>query len=244
MTDITSKDRVFSRPLSSVKAFEFDDEVTRVFDDMIQRSVPGYELLVKLIALYANVFSLPSTSIYDLGCSTGVVARVIDQQANGRGCVIHAVDNSPAMIKKCEQAFNGAGINWICDDVENITIQNASMVVMNLTLQFIDVDKRKDLIGRIYQGLVPGGVLLLTEKVEYVEPSTQQTMTDLYQGFKKIQGYSDLEIAQKRTALENVLIPESKSVHVKRLKQAGFDEIVEAFHCFNFVSWLAIKNGK
>jgi tRNA (cmo5U34)-methyltransferase len=242
MIDITAKDKVFSRPLSSVKAFEFDEQVTRVFDDMIGRSVPGYELLVRLIALYADVFVSKNSNVYDLGCSTGVVSRVIAQQVAGRNCKVVAVDNSPSMINKCQQTHSDQVIDWICDDLESVKINDASMVVLNLTLQFINPERRQDLLQSIYQGLKPGGVLVLTEKVEYDDEPTQHSMTELYQAFKKIQGYSDLEIAQKRTALEKVLIPDRKSLHLERLNECGFAEVIESFHCFNFVSFLALKN--
>lgn len=242
MTDITAKDKVFSRPLTTVKAFEFDEQVTRVFDDMIGRSVPGYELLVRLIALYADIFVVENSTVYDLGCSTGVVSRVIAQQVKQRNCVIKALDNSPSMIRKCQETHSDQAIDWICSDIESVQIENASMVVLNLTLQFINPQQRSALLTKIYQGLRAGGVLVLSEKVEYDDAQTQVNMTELYQAFKKIQGYSDLEIAQKRTALEKVLIPDKKSLHLTRLKECGFDEVIESFHCFNFVSFLAIKN--
>ena len=242
MTDCSQKDRVFNKPLTSVKAFEFDEEVTRVFDDMISRSVPGYDLLVKLIALYADLFITPESQIYDLGCSTGIVSRVIAQQVSDRNCVIHAVDNSPAMIHQCQQVHQGLEINWQCRDIQDLEVNSASMVILNLTLQFIKPDQRIDLLSEIYRGLNPGGVLVLTEKIEFQDRAAQNTMTELYHAFKKVQGYSDLEISQKRAALENVLIPETTEQHRKRLSEVGFSQVYECFHCLNFVSFLAIKD--
>jgi len=242
MTDLTSKDKVFAKPLTSVKAFQFDEQVTRVFDDMISRSVPGYELLVKLIALYADIFVTETSQVYDLGCSTGVVSRVIAQQVESRHCQVYAVDNAPSMIKLCQQRHAGVNINWLCQDIESIQIHNASMVVLNLTLQFVSPDQRAPLIAKIYQGLNPGGILVLSEKIRFSDPSSQQTMTELYQGFKKLQGYSDLEISQKRAALENVLISDTRAQHYQRLQQAGFENIHDCFQCLNFSSFLAIKS--
>jgi tRNA (cmo5U34)-methyltransferase len=241
MTDLSAKDKVFAKPLTSVKAFEFDEQVTRVFDDMINRSVPGYELLVKLIALYTDIFVTESSRVYDLGCSTGVVSRVIAQQVATRRCVIHAIDNSPAMIKRCKKTHVDLDIDWQCQDIESITVENASMVVLNLTLQFVEPQQRSQLLTHIYQGLNPGGILVLTEKVKFEDVDTQQTMTDLYQAFKKVQGYSDLEISQKRSALENVLIPDSVDTHRQRLQASGFTKIYTCFQCFNFISLLAVK---
>lgn len=241
MTDLTHKDKVFARPLSSVKAFEFDEQVARVFDDMISRSVPGYELLLRLIALYADIFVTESSNVYDLGCSTGLASRVISQQVSDRQCVIHAVDNSPSMIRKCQLTHQDLTINWLCKDIESLDISNASMVVLNLTLQFLSIDQRQRMLDRIYRGLNTGGVLVLSEKIVFSDADTQSTMTELYQAFKKNQGYSDLEISQKRTALENVLIPETAEIHKQRLQGCGFQPVYQAFKCLNFASFLAIK---
>ncbi len=241
MTELTDKDRVFARPLSSVHAFAFDAEVARVFDDMISRSVPGYDLLVRMMALYADTFVTSASRVYDLGCSTGVMSRVIARQLSFNNVEIIAIDNSCSMIEKC-RGQSTEPVLWQCADVLDVEISQASMVVLNLTLQFIDPDRRDELIRRIYQGLNPGGVLVLTEKVELTDARQQQTMTELYQGFKKIQGYSDLEISQKRSALENVLIPDTPERHIERFQQAGFEEVYQSFHCFTFQSFLARKS--
>lgn len=237
----SNKDRVFAKPLSDVKAFEFNEDVTRVFQDMITRSVPGYELLLQMIALYASVFVRDKSNIYDLGCSLGEVSRLIAEQTRKLDCAIIAVDNSPSMIRKCQQFGDSGNIDWRCDDIQNIEISNASMVVLNLTLLFIDRDQRQSLITGIARGLNEGGVLVLSEKVLLDPEMENQRMVQLHQAFKKMRGYSDLEISQKRTALENVLLPDSQAMHQQRLKQAGFSEVYQCFRCFNFVSYLAIK---
>ncbi len=241
MSEPSNKDRVFAKPLSDVKAFEFNEDVTRVFQDMITRSVPGYELLLRMIALYASVFVRDQSNIYDLGCSLGEVSRLIAEQTRKLDCAIIAVDNSPSMIRKCQQFGDFSNIDWRCDDIQNIEISTASMVVLNLTLLFIDRDQRQSLITGIARGLNEGGVLVLSEKVLLDPEVENQRMVQLHQAFKKMQGYSDLEISQKRTALENVLVPDSQAMHQQRLKQAGFSEVYQCFRCFNFVSYLAIK---
>lgn len=242
MTEITVKDKVFAKPLIQVKAFQFDEEVTRVFDDMISRSVPGYELLVRLIGLYADIFVQEKSRVYDLGCSTGVVSRVVAQQILDRQCEVIAVDNSPSMIERCKQLHSKLNIEWVCGDIQQIAINNASLVILNLTLQFIPPEQRDSLLKVIHDGMLPGGVLVLSEKLLDDDEHTRTKMTELYQAFKKNQGYSDLEISQKRTALERVLIPDKRSEHLSRLQRCGFDEVIETFHCFNFVSFLAVKN--
>jgi len=241
MTEPSNKDQVFAKPLSDVGAFEFNENVARVFQDMISRSVPGYELLLRVIGLYASVFVQDHSNVYDLGCSLGEVSRIVEQQTRHLDCNIIAVDNSPSMIGQCKQQGESRKIQWICDDIQNIEICNASMVALNLTLLFIERNKRQTLISSIAQGLNPGGVLVLSEKVILEEGLENERMVQLHQAFKKTQGYSDLEISQKRTALENVLVPDQQGMHYQRLKEAGFSEIYLCFRCFNFVSYLAIK---
>jgi tRNA (cmo5U34)-methyltransferase len=242
MSEKADKDRVFSRALSEVKPFEFNETVANVFQDMISRSVPGYVLLLHMIGLYADIFIQPGSRIFDLGCSLGEATLVIADRVEGIDCEIIAVDNSTAMISKCEQLpHSSQNIEWRCEDIRQTEISNASMVVLNLTLQFLPPGERPALLQQIFQGLNPGGVLVLSEKVVFDDATENQRMVQLYQGFKKTMGYSDLEISQKRNALENVLIPDSEQQHFQRLDDAGFDEIYQCFRSFNFISYLAIK---
>jgi len=241
MTREDQKDRVFSRPLSEVRAFEFNETVAAVFQDMISRSVPGYSLLLRMIGLYAGIFVQPGSRVYDLGCSLGEASLVIADQADANSCEIIAIDNSAAMIEKCKQHPVSANrIEWRCEDIRRTGIGNASMVVLNLTLQFLSPDERLPLLKTIFEGLNPGGILVLSEKVEFGDATENQRMQQLYAGFKKTMGYSDMEISQKRNALENVLVPDTEQQHLQRLQSLGFDEIYQCFKGFNFVSYLAI----
>jgi tRNA (cmo5U34)-methyltransferase len=236
------RDQVFSRPLSDVRAFEFNETVAGVFQDMISRSVPGYSLLLRMIGLYANLFVQPGSRVYDLGCSLGEASLVIADQCKHIDCSIVAVDSSSAMIDRCrQQGAAASAIDWRCEDIRDTTIGDASMVVLNLTLQFLPPEQRRPLLQRICNGLRPGGVLVLSEKIVFADARENERMQQLYQGFKKTMGYSDLEISQKRNALENVLIPDSEQQHLQRLQQVGFDEMYQCFRGFNFVSYLAIK---
>ena len=242
MSQDDSRDRVFARSLKDIKAFEFDESVADVFHDMISRSVPGYPLLLRLTGLFADIFIQPNSRVYDLGCSLGEATKIIASQSAHSRPEIIAIDNSTAMIEKCRQNnLAEHNIEWRCEDVRNTQIQNASMVVLNLTLQFLQPDHRGELLASIYQGLNSGGILFMSEKVVFEQESENDRMVQLYQAFKKSMGYSDLEISQKRTALENVLIPDSDQQHLKRLQQAGFSEIYQCFRCFNFCAYLAIK---
>ena len=156
------KDQVFARPLRDVKAFEFNETVVRVFQDMISRSVPGYSLLLRMIGLYGDIFVQPHSRIYDLGCSLGEASLLLADQCQARACQIIAVDSSSAMIDKCRQHEDiAANIEWRCQDIRKTDINNASLVVLNLTLQFLPPAERRPLLQKIFSGLNPGGVLLL-----------------------------------------------------------------------------------
>ena len=238
-----SRDQVFSKPLSEVKAFEFNETVAGVFQDMISRSVPGYDLLLRMIGLYADLFVQANSRVYDLGCSLGEASLLIADQTANIDCDIIAIDNSPAMIDKCRlHPLGNHHIDWRCDDIRLIDIHDASMVVLNLTLQFLQPIERGPLLQKVFDGLRPSGILVLSEKVVFDDQHENDRMAELYKGFKKTMGYSDLEISQKRNALENVLIPDNQQQHEQRLQGVGFAEVYQCFRGFNFVSYLAIKS--
>jgi tRNA (cmo5U34)-methyltransferase len=239
------EDRLYSRPIRKVADFVFDETVARVFPDMIERSVPGYGALIPLVGMLAERYMQPGARCYDLGCSLGAVslamARFIKSSARELGdCRIVAVDNSTAMVERCRKNLYYPGLETplevLCADIRSVAIENAAVAVLNFTLQFIDPSDRGALIGRIHSGLRPGGALILSEKI-----TAWPLLEELHRDFKKANGYSELEIAQKRTALEKVLIPESVDTHVKRLRDAGFAEVQLWFQCLNFVSFIAIK---
>ncbi|MBL8817405.1 MAG: carboxy-S-adenosyl-L-methionine synthase CmoA [Planctomyces sp.] len=243
----SEKDDIYSMPLSQVGSFEFDDQVVRVFPDMIARSVPGYGSILSVIEQLATRYVLPGTDVYDLGCSLGAATRLIHRKAP-LDCVIHAVDNSAAMMGRLKELLaNDPDTSGRCEirleqsDLRHVSIRNASLVVLNLTLQFVPPEQRMDVIQRICDGLLPGGALLLSEKICFTDPEQQRLMNDLHHDFKRANGYSDLEIAQKRTAIENRLIPEPLEIHLDRLRKAGFANAAPWFQCFNFVSILATR---
>jgi tRNA (cmo5U34)-methyltransferase len=244
------KDQLFANPLASLAAFRFDAAVVAVFEDMIKRSVPGYEAIITMIGELSERYAQDNTFCYDLGCSLGAASLAMAESLNGQGlmgksCKIIAVDNSAEMIQRCQQLLAGRKstipIEVVCDDVCTVPISNASIIVLNFTLQFIALEQRQGLIKRLYQALVPGGVLILSEKICFDDIHHQQLMIKLHHNFKRANGYSDLEIAQKRTALENVLIPETLQQHRERFLQAGFKHSDVWFQCFNFASILAVK---
>lgn len=238
----SDRDNLFDRPLSPVRPFEFDADVARVFPDMVRRSVPGYAELVGLSGLVARRVALPGTRCYDLGCSLGAVTRAILLQT-GPAVEIIAVDNAPAMIDglraRLAEMPDTQRVTALCADVREVPIEHASLVVLNLTLQFIPVPARLELLGRIRAGLTPGGVLILAEKIALGKDRGGSLLTALHEDFKRANGYSELAISGKRAALEQVLIPETIETHEQRLADAGFAGTTRWFQSLNFVAWLA-----
>lgn len=231
-------DNLYQQPQPTIADFQFDDSVANVFTDMIERSVPGYRAILSMLTPLATRYAQPHTHIYDLGCSLGAASHALQKGVQHESTQLIAIDNSPAMIDRARHHLDPA-IQLHCANLQDIPIQNASIVVLNFTLQFIPLDQRAPLLTRIAEGMQPGGVLVLSEKIAFSDPAINQHMTELHHDFKRANGYSDLEISQKRTALENVLIPETLTTHHQRLKTAGFQSVETWFQCFNFTSMLA-----
>lgn len=240
-----SKDTLYSNPLDAIANFAFDGNVVRVFPDMIQRSVPGYSTIVAMTGVLAERYARAGTHCYDLGCSLGASTLAMRALLDGRGCDIIAVDNSAAMIERCRTLIaadtHSTPVTLELADISDIAIDNASVAVMNFTLQFIALQKREPLLRRLADAMEPGGILVLSEKIRFDDEHLQQLNTELHHAFKRANGYSDLEIAQKRSALENVLVPETLNAHRERLQRAGFASVDVWFQCFNFASMVAIK---
>jgi len=242
---VSKKDDIFARPLGDVAGFTFDQSVVEVFPDMIQRSVPGYSTIVAMIGTLAERFAQAGSRCYDLGCSLGAATLAMRHRIPAADCEIIAVDNSQAMIDRARTVIAADSgqlpVQLVCDNLQNVDIKDASVVVLNFTLQFIPTAERRDILQKIYAGLRPGGVLILSEKVAFSDSDHQELMIDLHHAFKAANGYSALEIAQKRSAIENVLIPETLYDHRERLKSVGFNSVDVWFQCFNFASIIAIK---
>lgn len=240
-----SQDRIYAQPRKLVDAFRFDAEVAAVFDDMIRRSVPGYAMMLDLLGVIAGKTLQQNDLSYDLGCSLGASTLAIRHNIKADDCRIIAVDNSADMIVHCRKSISNDSsptpVNIECTDISELDFKPCKLVSMNLTLQFIEQPQRLALLTRIADALQPDGVLFLSEKLQFTDAEEQQRLTDLHHQFKKHQGYSDLEIAQKRSAIENVLLPETLEAHRQRLEQAGFGKVMVAMQCFNFVSLLAYK---
>ncbi len=239
-----AKDILFTQKVGD--PFTFDADVSKVFEDMIQRSVPGYGLTLQMISVIAGLYAQENSKLYDLGCSLGASTLALAHGVKVQGCEIVGVDNSQAMLERCTKNVLQSPVSVILqqDDIQNIKLEDASVVVLNFTLQFIAKEERLVLLKRIYAGMRHGGVLILSEKVSFSDECEQENHIVLHEAFKKAQGYSELEVSRKRQSLENVLIPEPISAHHARLQASGFEQSQTWFQCFNFVSMLAYKIEK
>lgn len=241
----TPKDTLYVDPLDSVADFTFDQSVVDVFPDMIKRSVPGYPTILHMIGQMAERYCQSGTNCYDLGCSLGASTLAMRHRMHAADARIVAVDNSQDMIARCQQVIdadsNETPVTLIHDDILNVEIENASVCVLNFTLQFVAPDQREALLEKIYRAMVPGGILIVSEKIAFDDADHQSLMTEFHHYFKKTNGYSDLEIAQKRNAIDKVLIPESFETHQQRLQKIGFKGTELWFQCFNFASFIAFK---
>jgi len=190
--------------------------------------------------MYAMRFVETNSSVYDLGASLGAVSLTIDQAIGPQQVDIHAIDNSKAMMNQFNSVLTQKTvhnkIHTYLKDLQDVEIQQASLVVSNFTLQFIPPGDRRSMCERIFRGLNNNGVFILSEKIQ-----SSQQMIDFYHGYKKINGYSDLEVAQKRQALEDALKPDSLTQWQQRLKETGFHSVEVWFRAFNFVSLVAFK---
>ncbi|MCL8326351.1 carboxy-S-adenosyl-L-methionine synthase CmoA [Providencia thailandensis] len=243
-----NKDSLFSAPIANLGDWQFDEKVAEIFPDMIQRSVPGYSNIITMIGMLAGRFVTENSRVYDLGCSLGAATLSIRRNITAQHCQIIAVDNSPAMVERCRRhidAYKAATpVEVIEGDIRDIPIENASMVVLNFTLQFLNPNDRQQLLTKIYQGLKPGGILVLSEKFNFEDKEIGELLFNMHHDFKRANGYSELEISQKRSMLENVMLTDSVETHKLRLKQAGFTHCEVWFQCFNFGSLLALKEAQ
>jgi tRNA (cmo5U34)-methyltransferase len=240
-----SKDKVFNDKLDSIGDFNFGEEVAAVFDDMLYRSVPFYQEIQRMITELALDFAVDGTNVYDLGCSTGTTLLNLNRHLGNR-VKFFGVDYSEEMLVKCrkklsENNFSGE-YELICADLnKGIHIENSSVIVMVLTLQFIRPLYREKIIESIFRGMNDNGCLILVEKVLGEDSLFNRLFIKYYYDMKKRSGYSDLEIAQKREALENVLIPYKLLENRELLLKQGFRYCDAFFKWYNFSGLVAVK---
>lgn len=242
MSDHPERDRIYARPMEQIVDFRFDEQVANVFPDMLKRSVPGYSTMIALTGILAARYAQANSSLYDLGCSLGASTLAMRHRVHAENCKLISVDTSAPMLERCravlDQEDSPLPVELIEQDIRETPIHCASVVVLNLTLQFLPPADRSTLLQRIHSGMLPGGVLILTEKID---AGPDSVLPELHTAFKLANGYSDLEISQKRSALENVMIPEALDTHRDRIEQAGFTGFEVCFQCLNFASMIAFR---
>ena len=242
---IHSRDEIFRDSIKSISDFRFDSKVASVFDDMLVRSIPFYEEIQRMILEMVQDVAVDGTQIYDLGCSTGTTLLGIDHTLS-KSVKLVGIDNSDAMLARCRDKFEKFGVTsefeLLNADLNNsFPIKNASVVIMILTLQFVRPLYREPLIRSIYAGLNQQGCLLIVEKVLGEDSVFNRLFIEYYYRMKKRQGYSEMEISQKREALENVLIPYKLMENRELILNAGFQCVDVFFKWYNFCGIVAIK---
>jgi tRNA (cmo5U34)-methyltransferase len=236
-------DRIFASN-APIGDFAFDKETARVFEDMLDRSVPGYTEIQRMITELATDFAVDGTNVYDLGCSTGTTLRNLD--ALPQQVRLVGVDSSDAMLAKAEEKFAKAPLRHpyalVCRDLnEGVAIETATVVVMSLTLQFVRPLGRQRILKDIFNSLAPNGCLILIEKVLSEDSLLNRLFIQHYHEFKGRNGYSEMEIARKREALENVLIPYRVTENQEMLRHVGFSSVDVFFRWYNFAGIIAVR---
>ncbi len=240
-----SKDNIFQNHQVE-QDFQFTPKVAEVFDDMLDRSVPCYRQIIQMTSQILQDFLQKNDLVYDLGCSTGTTLLELARHLDHLNLNLIGIDNSRAMLDKAalkaEMYSRKDQISFVEGDVLDVYLKPAGAVILNYTLQFIRPLKRQELLHKIYNALRPGGVLIISEKVITSDPQLNRSFINYYLDFKRDHGYSEIEIAQKREALENILVPFTTAENMKMFHKANFTCVEPFFQWFNFISYVAIRN--
>ena len=228
------RDGLYQGKRTQIDPFAFDDAVSDVFPDMIRRSIPGYQSLVDITGLIAAKRMRPGARCYDLGCSHGATTASILKAVGDHRCEIIAIDSSAPMIAAAAANLVDQRISFKHADIRDIDYVDASFIAANFTLQFLPPEDRLPLLKKVRKGLRHDGVFLVSEKVD-----DDGEFAELHVDFKRENGYSELEISQKRAALENVMKIDSQDMILARLNDAGFTDCRIWFRCLNWISILA-----
>ncbi|MBZ9557455.1 MULTISPECIES: carboxy-S-adenosyl-L-methionine synthase CmoA [Modicisalibacter] len=245
MSDASYRDAIFTTPLDRVASFSFDEQVVACFPDMVRRSIPGYGQILGMLGVIAERHLRHGGHVYDLGCSLGAVGLALAGRLPPDAFTLTGVDLSPAMVGRAREIVAAEcpdhRIEIVEGDIRHVDYRPASLIVLNFTLQFLDPGERDGLLERLYATLEPGGVLILSEKIVAADEAENAWLVERYHDFKRANGYSELEISQKRNALENVLRPDTLETHHARLAGAGFERVTTWFQYLNFAAMIAFK---
>ena len=242
---LVDDDKIFDAPDDAIQDFVFNSQVASVFDDMVDRSVPYYREIQRMTGQLAADFAEPGTNIYDLGCATGTTMALMEHCVSTDVTLV-GIDNSAQMLDKCREkldlAKNAKPFELVEADLDqDVVIENASVVLLVLTLQFVRPLHRERLMQQVFDGLNPGGCVILVEKVLGESSHLNRLFIEHYYEMKRSKGYSELEIAQKREALENVLIPYRLTENLDLLAKIGFSQQDTFFKWYNFCGIVAVK---
>ncbi|MEO1035846.1 MAG: carboxy-S-adenosyl-L-methionine synthase CmoA [Pseudomonadota bacterium] len=239
------KDTLFATAATPDRPFEFNQAVVDVFADMIDRSVPIYRQTLEMVGWLGNRVVSDSTRVYDLGCSEGAALLAARSHVNASNVTLVGVDSSAAMLASARRHIDAAGagpaVELVDGDIADVDVSHASLVILNFTLQFVTPPRRDALLRRIRDGLLPGGALLLSEKIHASAPQVDAVLIERHEDFKRRNAYSELEIARKRASLDNVLIPDTPAELAARLDRAGFGAHGVWLQEHNFLSMLAFR---
>lgn len=257
----TMKDKIFSTPMDQIPPFSFNENVANVFDDMISRSIPFYHEMQTMVIRLAQHYIQNNSTVYDLGCATGHTFAQLIPHFSERPIQWVGIDNSKEMLEKAQDKWDTtphpnannrhsresgnpgcSNPTWHQADLtQATTFPNASLILSILTIQFIPINARAQLLKNMASSLQENGAAIIVEKIKGETKQTEQQFIDLYHQYKADRGYSELEIAQKRDALENVLVPLTLSENISELKKAGFSHVEPFFRWFNFAGLIALK---
>ena len=235
---MSKTDDIYQQQQKKIVDFAFDDSVVSVFPDMIRRSVPGYETVIPVTGLIAAKHVPQGGLIFDLGCSLGATSLAIVQCLGDKECKIVGVDNSSSMIEGAQANLKDERCSLVCDDIQNIDVTGANVLLMNFVLQFLKPEERFNLLSDIRSKMASDGLLIISEKIRFEDEADERFYDAVHLDYKRANGYSELEVSQKRTALENVMILDSMEVHEARFKEAGFSKLRLWYRCLNWVSYL------
>lgn len=242
----SAEDKIFGNPATGIADFRFDATVAAAFDDMVSRSVPYYDEMQRMVVELATDFAEPGSRLYDLGCSTGTTLTLLARTAHPDVHFV-GIDNSEEMLgrarAKLEKFAPNRPVDLVCQDLhQDLHVEDASVVLMLLTLQFVRPLHREKIIRCIAEGMRHNGALILIEKLVVTDSRLNRLYIDHYYDYKRGRGYSDVEIARKREALENVLVPYRYEENRELLLKNGFDTVEEFFRWYNFSAFIAIRN--
>ena len=239
------KDELYKNQRKNIEKFKFSEEVSKVFDDMIRRSVPGYMENIFMCADIIYEIYTGKGILYDLGCSTGALPLALIEKFRESPFDYTGIDNSKAMVERAQNSVKHQvkhhNINFTTGDIREVDFPHAAIFIASYTLQFVPPGEREELVKKIYEHLPSGGAFIMSEKVLEKEKQPTELFMKMHHLLKKDQGYSDIEISQKREAIEEILIPFTVENNLKMLQETGFSSASIFLKKYNFASFIAIK---